>query len=328
MKKDGSMQQPLALEDATEVPDRKSHSTALGKGLRLELENACEGRAVLYRGDYPIKTADLGDKVARKLFITEAIELGAIQSRLAKALGVSRQTLHNYQEIKAHFGVQGLIDGYRMTDGTDAKRQRARHATQCPPGNKAQQVAALRAEDEACSAASQETLNFSFGEERRAEEVARQDHPFDKEHDWEASRYAGCFVYWPTLIARWRWLELVMGHFGAGWRIFAVFVLMAGLDIRSIEQLKHVRSKEAARVLGLAGMGAKTQVWEWFYTVARQGLARVLLADYCRYQIRAGLVGVWIWFTDGHLLPYTGKEKVHYSYNTQRRMPVPGAPIR
>jgi hypothetical protein len=23
-------------------------------------------------------------------------------------------------------------------------------------------------------------------------------------------------------------------------------------------------------------------------------------------------------------LPYTGKEKVHYSYNTQRRMPVPG----
>jgi hypothetical protein len=318
------MQQSLALEDATEVPDRKGHSIALGKGLRLELEKAREGRAVLYRGDYPIKTADLGDKVARKLFVTEAIELGAIQSRLAKALGVSRQTLHNYQEIKAYFGIQGLIDGYRMADGTDAKRQRARHAEQHPPGNKAQQVAALRAEDRACSEAAQETLNFSFEEEGRAEEVAPQDHPFDKEHDWEASRYAGCFVYWPTLIARWRWLELVMGHFGAGWRIFAVFVLMAGLDIRSIEQLKNVRSKEAARVLGLAGMGAKTRVWEWFYTVARQGLARVLLADYCRYQIRAGLVGVWIWFTDGHLLPYTGKEKVHYSYNTQRRMPVPG----
>ena len=37
---------------------------------------------------------------------------------------------------------------------------------------------------------------------------------------------------------------------------------------------------------------------------------------------------MWIWFTDGHLLPYTGKEKVHYSYNTQRRMPVPGRPAR
>ena len=167
-------------------------------------------------------------------------------------------------------------------------------------------------------------MNFSFGEEGRAQEVESRDHPFAKEHDWEASRYAGCFVYWPTLIARWRWLELVMGHFGAGWRIFAVFLLMAGLDIRSIEQLKHVRAQEAARVLGLARLGAKTQIWEWFYTVARQGLAKELLGDYCRYQIRAGLVGVWIWFTDGHLLPYTGKEKVHYSYNTQRRMPVPG----
>ena len=85
-----------------------------------------------------------------------------------------------------------------------------------------------------------------------------------------------------------------------------------------------MRAQEAARVLGLARLGAKTQIWAWFYTVARQGLAKELLGDYCCYQIRAGLIGVWIWFTDGHLLPYTGKEKVHYSYNTQRRMPVPG----
>ncbi len=105
------MQQPLALDDATDVPERKGRSIALGKGLRLELENAREGRAVLYRGDFAIKTVDLGDKVAKKLFITELMELGANQSRLAEALNVSRQTLHNYREIKAHFGVPGLIDG-------------------------------------------------------------------------------------------------------------------------------------------------------------------------------------------------------------------------
>jgi len=318
------MQQPLALDDDTEVAGRKGHSIALGKGLRLAFENTREGRAVLYRGDFAIKTVDLGDKVARKLFITELMELGANQSRLAEALGVSRQTLHNYREIKAHFGVPGLIDGYRLGDGTDEKQQRARHATQCPPGNKAQQVATLRAEERACTAAAQEALNFSFEEAGRTQEVETQDQPFAKEHGWEASRYAGCFVYWPTLVARWRWLELVLGHCGAGWRIFAVFLLMAGRDIRSIEQLKHVRAKEAARVLGLAGLGAKSQVWEWFYTVARQGLAKGLLEDYCRHQLRAGLVSGWIWFTDGHLLPYTGKEKVRYSYNTQRRMPVPG----
>jgi len=28
----------------------------------------------------------------------------------------------------------------------------------------------------------------------------------------------------------------------------------------------------------------------------------------------SGLICMWIWFTDGHLLPYTGKAKIHYSY--------------
>ncbi len=315
------MQHSLELEAATEVTDRP---IALGKGLRLVFDTERETRAVLYRGDFPIKTVDLGDKVAKKLFITEAIELGANQSRLAKALNISRQTLHNYRQIKEHFGVQGLIDGYRIVDGTDARQQRALHDEQHPPGNKAQQVAAIRAEDRVSATSVQEPLNFSFAEQGRASEVASRQQPFATEHGWEASRYAGCFVYWPTLIAQWRWLELVVGHVGAGWRLFAVFMLMAGLNIRSIEQLKNVRLKEAARVLGLAGLGGRNQVWEWFYAVARQGLARALLEDYCRYQIRAGLVGGWLWFTDGHLLPYTGQQKVHYSYNTQRRMPVPG----
>ncbi|MCP4288534.1 MAG: hypothetical protein GY792_29610, partial [Gammaproteobacteria bacterium] len=156
------MQHSLELEDATELTDRLDRSIALGKGLRLELENGREARAVLYRGDFPIKTVDLGDKVAKKLFLTEAIELGANQSRLAAALDVSRQTLHNYRQIKAHFGVRGLIDGYRMADGTDAKQQRVLHDEQHPPGNKAQEVAALRAEERASAVAAQERLNFSF----------------------------------------------------------------------------------------------------------------------------------------------------------------------
>ncbi len=109
------MQHSLELEDATELTDRLDRSIALGKGLRLELENGREARAVLYRGDFPIKTVDLGDKVAKKLFLTEAIELGANQSRLAAALDVSRQTLHNYRQIKAHFGVRGsTVIGWPM----------------------------------------------------------------------------------------------------------------------------------------------------------------------------------------------------------------------
>jgi hypothetical protein len=103
-----------------------------------------------------------------------------------------------------------------------------------------------------------------------------------------------------------------MGHFGKAWRIFAVFLLMGGRNIRSMEQLKPVRQLEAGRVLGLGRLPSKTILWEWFYEAARQGLARTLLDDYFRHQLRSGLVSLWLWFTDGHLLLYTGKEKVHY----------------
>ena len=37
------MQQPLALEHTAAVPEREGHCIALGKGLRLEFENAREG---------------------------------------------------------------------------------------------------------------------------------------------------------------------------------------------------------------------------------------------------------------------------------------------
>ncbi len=84
------------------------------------------------------------------------------------------------------------------------------------------------------------------------------------------------------------------------------------------------RSREAGLVLGINKIPIKPKIWEWFYSAAELRTSASLLYDYFCYQIHAGLVGVWSFFLDGHLLPYTGKEKVHYSYNTQRRMPVPG----
>jgi transposase len=208
------------------------------------------------------------------------------------------------------------------------EKQRKLHANQRAQGNKAEQVAAIheeqRAQERAQREAIQANLNFSFGEHDRCREIPGEQHPFSQPHGWEKTRYAGVFLYWIPLICHWSWLHRVMGHFGKAWRIFAVFLLMGGRNIRSMEQLKPVRQLEAGRVLGLGRLPSKTILWEWFYEAARQGLARTLLDDYFRHQLRSGLVSLWLWFTDGHLLPYTGKEKVHYRYNTQRRMPVAG----
>ncbi|MDP7269529.1 MAG: hypothetical protein QF408_15315, partial [Pirellulales bacterium] len=126
------------------------------------------------------------------------------------------------------------------------------------------------------------------------------------------------------MITGWKWLELVMGHFGNAYKICMVFLLMAAGNIRSIEQLKNIRLGEAGTLLGLRKLPSLPGIWRWFYAAASEKLSGVLLRDYFGRQIRAGLVSMWIWFTDGHLLPYTGKQKVHHSYNTQRQMVVPG----
>ncbi len=313
-------------------PEADSHKPIqqhpLGNGLSLEIDGVGRGRCHLLHYDKQIKSVKLSDKIAKKLLVIEAVELGAKQTNLAEALGLSRQTIHNYRETHKYFGLEGLIHGYNPADSKSLEKQRKLHANQRPRGNKAEQVAAIRLEQRAQERIQgesiQASLNFSFGPNDRSSEIPAEQQPFSQTHEWEKTRYAGCFLYWIPLIRHWSWLHLVMGHFGKAWRIFALFLLMGGRNIRSMEQLKHVRQLEAGRVFGLGRLPSKTILWEWFYEAARLGLARTLLDDYFRHQLRSGLVSSWLWFTDGHLLPYTGKEKVHYSYNTQRRMPVPG----
>lgn len=103
-----------------------------------------------------------------------------------------------------------------------------------------------------------------------------------------------------------------------------IFLFMAAKNIRSIEQLKNVNKKEAGIVLGIKNIPNRLKIREWLYCASIKKKSLKLLGDFFRSQISAGIVGFWIWFTDGHLLPYNGKEPVHYSYSTQRRMPQPG----
>ncbi|MCP4897157.1 MAG: OmpH family outer membrane protein, partial [bacterium] len=154
--------------------------------------------------------------------------------------------------------------------------------------------------------------------------IPEKERPFAKNHEGCASRYAGLFILLFPLLTQWRWLDKIFARFGRQWRIFMVFLLMSGLNIRSIEQLKHIRQDEAGRVLGLGSLPSLPTVWGWFRGAAEKQSAQWLMCDLFDDQIERGLVGARLWFTDGHLLPYTGHERVHASYNTQRRMPMPG----
>ncbi len=293
----------------------------LGAGLFLTFTTN-RSTVALYRHGTYVKGADLSDKAALRLFVVDAVELGAMKSRLASALNISRQSIHNYLEIKKYFGIEGLIHSYSPSESTSLRKQRQDKRGKRRAGNKARQVEEIRRKARQKHEQIQLPLSFSFGEE--AQKVEDSEQPFFEEHDWQESRYSGVFSYLIVLVSRWKWLELVMGYFGSGYKLFMIFLLMAARNIRCIEQLKNVRAGEAGVLLGIKRLPCRSTLWQWFYSVADKGISGKLLQDYFLYQIRAGSVGLWLLFTDGHLLPYTGKESVRCAYNTQRRMPVAG----
>jgi len=135
--------------------------------------------------------------------------------------------------------------------------------------------------------------------------IPAEDQPFSEEHEWKATRYAGVFMYLITLITKNKWLQLVMRYCGASYKVFMVFILMAANNIRSIEQVKNIRTREAGLVLGIKGVPSKLMVRQWLHEVSEKKISARLLKDFFRHQLRAGLVGMWLWFTNGHLLPYT-----------------------
>lgn len=298
---------------------------SLGNNIFIEIKSNYPRSAYLYRQDILIKQVVLSDKIAKRIFIVEVIELGAMKSRLASALEISRQTIDNLLGIKKHFGFEGLAQGYSPSTSKSRRKQREIHASnnKSIPGNKAKQLVEIRREAKEKREREQQSINFKFSYDAKTE-VAEEDEAYAEEHDWMPTRYAGVFVYLITLIKKCDWLKLVKGYYGFGYKIFMIFLLMSARNIRSIEQLKNVRSGEGGILLGIKRIPSKPMVWEWFYRAAEKQISTVLKRDFFRYQICNGIVGIWLWFIDGHLLPYTGKAKVHHSYNTQRRMPYPG----
>jgi hypothetical protein len=289
----------------------------IGYRLYLKFSDRTPAKVTLYHNNTLVKIIELSDKVAKKLLVVEAVEMGAEKKALAAALGITRQTVHNYTEINKYFGLEGLIHNYSPSRSKSLREQRRRHSNRRSTGNKARQVQQIHKQQREAASSQLELVLTTVP-------IAAEDQPFSEEHNWKATRYAGVFMYLIPLITENKWLKLVMEYCGAGYKVFMVFILMAAYNIRSIEQLKNIRNREAGLVLGIKRVPSKLRVRRWLHDVSEKKISTRLLKDFFRHQLRAGLVGMWLWFTDGHLLPYTGKEKVHSGYNTQRRMPVAG----
>ena len=305
-------------------PNRGADKIGIGNELFIERDKKEPERLTVYKRDIPLKKVDLRDRVQKRLAVVEMVEMGAVRLRLAEALDISRQSIHNWMETKKHFGLEGLVHSYSAAKSKNLETQRKIHADERATGNKAEILADMRKEKLKEERDRQLELDFSFGPTGCEETVDKSLQPFNEEHGWECTRYAGVFCYLVALQSVWKWFELTVGHFGPAYRIFPVFVLMAARNVRSVKQLKNSRKREAGLALGLGRLPSKPVVWEWFYNASEKKKSSFLLKDFFDFQVRAGLVGFIRWFTDGHLLPYAGSDDVHCGYNTQRRMPEPG----
>ncbi|MCP4370826.1 MAG: helix-turn-helix domain-containing protein [Deltaproteobacteria bacterium] len=304
-----------------EMPQKTNDNTKMiGANLSLVFNRSNKNLVTLKNRDLIVKKVDLSDKPAKKLLVIEVVELGATKSRLAEALNISRQTIHNYIESKKRFGAEGLLGGYDPNMGKNLAEHRKRTQANRIQGTKAVILAEERKAKRIENQKKQLELDFEFGEKA----VAKDEQSFNILHDWKFTRFAGIFPYLIVLISQNQWLKLVMGYFGSAYKIFSVFLLMAARNIKSIEQLKNVNLKEAGLILGLNKLPSKKGVWQWFYAACDMRRSTSLCKSFFKQQLRCGLVGAWIWFTDGHLLPYTGYRKVHYGFNTQRKMAMPG----
>ena len=134
----------------------------LGNGLILKIDKNDSKIVTLWRHGTFIKKADLSDKVEKRLFIVEVVELGAIQYRLSRALDISRQSIHNYREIKEHFGSEGFVQGYTLNKSKSRRIQRKQNAERRIGGNKAQQVAQIRKKVKEEREKKQRSLDFNF----------------------------------------------------------------------------------------------------------------------------------------------------------------------
>ena len=301
-----------------DLPKQETNVRGIGNRLFLKFSKSDPQKVSLYRYETLIKTVDLSDQAAKRLLVVKAVEMGATKTRLASALQISRQSIHNYTETKKHFGLEGLIHNYSASKSKSRRQQRQDHVRRRGIGNKARLLEQMRKEQRQPLPAQAE---LAFGE--TIEQVPQEDQPYTEEHDWKRTRYAGIFAYLIVLITQNRWLRLVMGYFGNAYKILMVFVLMAAYNIRSIEQLKNLRKREAGIILGIKNLPSRLRARYWLHEVCQKKLSIELLTHFFKSQIRSGIVGIWLWFTDGHHLPYTGKRKLHAGYNTQRRMPEP-----
>lgn len=271
---------------------------AISIGNHLSAERD-QDHVTIYKCGTLLKRVDISQAHERRLLIVDLVKnLNAQPYNIARAMEISPQTVYNVVEAYEQFGTAGLIDNSRRGSGNKARIFEQQRKLNAPAVSDQQRA-----------------LPFT-------EELPEY---FDTSQDWQKTRYAGGLIYSALLEKNWNFIAFFAGVYGKLAKVFIIFVQMLVHEVKSIEQFKALKFKEFASVCGLAkNSPSRTTFSKWLHTVADMGHALAMIKRFFHQQIMNGLVSVYLLYVDGNFKSYTGKQRLHKGFSTQRQLALPG----
>lgn len=298
-----------------EDQEQKGGFELIGQGFALK-KTSDPDKVHLYKNGIFMKEQILKPAIEKRLFVIDLVERqGVTKSKLADALQISRQSIDNWLGTYRRYGSQGLINNTK-----DSWKKNPKRFT----GNKARDLKQERHKEK--QELEKQALTIQFDSPPEVEELycgpARS--LYTEEFDYRENRYSGNLLYVGMGIRSLNLINQLSALAEQYLWIPLMFLMMHVNRLSSVEQLKTVYLKEFGQVIGLKKLWNLNLIREQIGELIGQKNALKARYHFIQLQVFYGIVSIWRLFLDGHFVPYSGKEKVHKGYCTQRNLMMPG----
>jgi transposase len=287
----------------------------IGQGFALK-RTSDKNKVHLYKNGAFVKEQMLYPAIEKRLFVVDLVERqGVTRSKLADSLGIARQSINNWVDTYRKYGSTGLINNTK-----DSWKKNPKRFT----GNKARDLQQERQESKQALQRQELTINFESQLQVEEKYCGSARSLYNEEFDYQENRYSGSLLYLAATIKDLNILNQLSAFVGEYLWVPLMFVMMHVNKIGSTEQFKTVYREEFGKIIGLKKLSNLTKVREYIGELIEHKKALQVKKRFTKLQIVKGAVSLWRLFLDGHFVPYSGKEKVHKGYSTQRDLMMPG----
>lgn len=283
----------------------------------------------------------------------------ASQVEVGHAFGVHRNTIGRLRERHSQGGIQAVMPAKRGPKSARKVDERVRQMVRENSSLSVRELAALVAartgvrlsapwiwklRREAMEVQERWEPEIGSGEPEGTTEVSPVEaigvEGGTEESSWEPpvelpeqarGRYMGTALYYPALQAL-GLVEAARSCFRLpGSMLFGVravtlslfFLTMLGRT--TVEAAKHLRRWEFGPLVGVERAPSVKTLRRKLALLVEQGQASAFGEWLCRRWVEQGVIATAYLYVDGHMKEYTGKRKLAEVWNSQRRMPLPGA---